>query len=249
MIAGLLGLSSDDVFRRAERERRATARRRRRVQALVGGLALLLVAGGLGWLKQDYLREQYHWRWTMLPDVLTAVDERELKPGEEFTECKNGCPSMVVLPAGSFMMGSTEQASPANRRPQHQVTITNPFAAGKYEVTVAEWQTCVEAGACPPYDWSGLSDRPMGKITWDETNQYVTWLSRVTGKTYRLLSEAEWEYAVRAGTTTIYSFGDDKAELQDYTWYKDNAKGRAHFAGRLKPNGFGLHDMHGNVRE
>ena len=90
-IAGLLGLSSDEVFRRAERERRTTARRRRSAQALVGGLALLLALGGLGWLKQGYLREQYRWRWTMLPDVLTAVEERELKPGEEFTECKNGC--------------------------------------------------------------------------------------------------------------------------------------------------------------
>ena len=89
---------------------------------------------------------------------------------------------MVVLPAGSFMMGSNEEASPADRRPQHQVTTTNPFAAGKYEVTLAEWQTCVEAGACPPYDWSGLSDMPMGKITWDETIQYVTWLSRVTAR-------------------------------------------------------------------
>jgi hypothetical protein len=91
IIAGLLGLSSDEVFRRAERERRATARRRRGVQALVCGLALLLALGGLGWLEQGYLREQYHWRWIMLPDVLTAADERKLKPGGEFTECKNGC--------------------------------------------------------------------------------------------------------------------------------------------------------------
>jgi formylglycine-generating enzyme required for sulfatase activity len=249
VIAGLLGLSSDDVFRRAERERRAATRRRRRVQALVGLLALLLALGGLGWLKQAYLREQSHWRWTMLPDVLTAAAERKLKPGVEFTECKNGCPSMVVLPAGSFMMGSKEEASPANERPQHGVTIAKPFAAGKYEVTVGEWQTCVEAGACPPYDWSGLSDMPMAKVTWDEAVQYVAWLSRVTGKPYRLLSEAEWEYAVRAGTTTLYSFGDDEAELRGYAWYKDNAKGRSHFAGLLKPNGFGLHDMHGNVAE
>jgi formylglycine-generating enzyme required for sulfatase activity len=155
---------------------------------------------------------------------------------------------MVVVPAGGFMMDSNEQASPANERPRHEVRIKNPFAAGKYEVIVAEWQTFVEAGACP-YDWSGLSDMPMGKIRWDEAIQYIGWLSRITGKPYRLLAEAEWEYVVRAGTTTLYSFGDGEAELHDYAWYKDNAKGRAHFAGLLRPNGFGLYDMHGNVAE
>jgi formylglycine-generating enzyme required for sulfatase activity len=228
VIAGLLGLSSDDVFHRAERERRAATRRKRRVQVLVGVLALLLAVVGLGWLKEAFLREQYYWRWTMLPDVLSAAGESKLKPSDEFMECKNGCPSMVVLPAGSYLMGSKEQSNPANEHPQHEVTIAKPFAAGKYEVTVAEWQACVEAGACPPYDWSGLSDMPMGKVTWDDTIQYVTWLSRVTGKPYRLLSEAEWEYAIRAGTATSYSFGDDEAELHSYAWYKENAKGRAH---------------------
>lgn len=121
-------------------------------------------------------------------------------------------------------MGSEEQSNPANEHPQHEVTIAKPFAAGKYEVTVAEWQACVEAGACPPYDWSGLSDMPMGKVTWDDTIQSVTWLSRVTGKPYRLLSEAEWEYAIRAGTATSYSFGDDEAELHSYAWYKETPK-------------------------
>ena len=124
------------------------------------------------------------------------------------------CPSMVVVPAGGFMMDSNEQASPANAASTAiEVRIKNPFAAGKYEVIVAEWQTFVEAGACPPYDWSGLSDMPMGKIRWDEAIQYIGWLSRITGKPYRLLAEAEWEYAVRAGTTTLYSFGDGEAEL------------------------------------
>ena len=84
------------------------------------------------------------------------------------------------------------------------------------------------AAARPPTA-TGLSDKPTVKVSWDDSKQYVTWFSRITGKTYRLLSEAEWEYAGRAGTTTLYSFGDDKAELPDYAWFMDNGKGRTHF--------------------
>lgn len=97
VIAGLLGLSSDDVFRRAERKRRAVARRKRRVQALVGTLAVLLIAAGVGWFKQDYLKEQYYWHTVMGPKVQTSEQVRALKPMDEFTECSNGCPQMVAI--------------------------------------------------------------------------------------------------------------------------------------------------------
>ena len=149
MIAGLLGLSSDDVFRRAERERRAAARRRRRVQGLVAGLAVLLLAVGLGWWKQGYLKEQFHWHTVMGPAVLTAQQERALKPGDEFTECNVSCPTMMVIPAGKFMMGSTNGTGNDDEHPQHEVSI-DALAVGKFEITLAERQLCMDAGACVP---------------------------------------------------------------------------------------------------
>jgi formylglycine-generating enzyme required for sulfatase activity len=88
---------------------------------------------------------------------------------------------------------------------------------------------------------------PATSVSLDDAQQYVAWLSRLTGQRYRLLSEAEWEYAARAGSTTAYSFGDDPATLGDYAWYHDNSKGKAHPVGLKKPNAWGLYDMHGNV--
>jgi hypothetical protein len=146
--AGLLGLSSDEVYRRAERERRSAARRRRRVQALVGVLALLLAAAGAAWLNQDYLKEQYYWRFVMGPEVLTSSEEGALKPGDAFSECEMGCPTMVVLPAGSFAMGSPPGTGQDRERPQHEVTFAKPFAVGKFEVTFEQWDACVATGDC-----------------------------------------------------------------------------------------------------
>ena len=124
IVAGLLGLPSDEVFRRAERERRAAARRRRRVQAAIGALSLLLVAAAIGWLNQDYLKEQYHWQAVMGGKPLTEVQESALKPGEEFTDCALGCPVMVVVPAGTYVMGSDEGME--RERPAHEVTFSKP---------------------------------------------------------------------------------------------------------------------------
>jgi eukaryotic-like serine/threonine-protein kinase len=86
-------------------------------------------------------------------------------------------------------------------------------------------------------------------VSWDDAQSYVAWLSKITGKAYRLLSEAEWEYAARAGSTTRYSFGDDEAELDQYSWYSGNSISRAHPVGQKTPNAFGIFDMHGNVWE
>ena len=266
VIAGLLGLSSDDVFRRAERERHAAARRRRRLQALFGILALLLVLGAIGWFNQDYLKEQYYWRAVMGPNVLTAAEEQALKPGDQFTECQRGCPTMVIIPAGTFTMGSPAGEGQENERPQHEQTIARPFAVGKYELTFAEWDACATAGSCPPLPDSGWGGdaRPVINVSWKEAKEYLAWLSRVTGKTYRLLTEAEWEYAARGGTTTSRFFGDQRAsvdnaysvlfqdpqaELDDYAWHIANAHGSTHPVGEKKPNPFGLYDVYGNADE
>jgi hypothetical protein len=104
-VAGLIGVPSDEILRRADRERRAALRRRRRVQGLFALLVLALALGGLLWLEGPYLWEQYHWFSAMGPNVLRLEGERALKPGSEFTECTGGCPPMMVVPAGKFMMG------------------------------------------------------------------------------------------------------------------------------------------------
>jgi formylglycine-generating enzyme required for sulfatase activity len=231
-------------------ERMATTRKRR-VQTLVGALVLLPATAGVAWLNQDYLRDQYYWIAVMGPTVVTAAEERTLKPGDEFRECASGCPVMVVLPAGQFIMGSPEGRDHVFERPSHAVTIPKPFAVSKYEVTFAEWDACVAAGGCAWHSDSGWGrgDRPAIYVTWDDAKQYVTWLSQFSGKTYRLLTEAEWEYAARAGTTTRYFFGDDEAALGEYAWYGDNSGFTTQPVGKKNPNAFGLHDIYGNVSE
>jgi formylglycine-generating enzyme required for sulfatase activity len=173
------------------------------------------------------------------------------------------CPEMVVVPAGSFMMGSPEsEAGRSNDEgPQRRVTIAKPFAVGKFEVTFAEWDACVSDGGCthkPETSW-GRGRQPVHSVSWDDiTTEYLPWLSRKTGKTYRLLSEAEWEYAARAGTTTPFSFGatisTDQANYNGNVTYGTGRKGvnreKTIEVGSLNtPNAWGLHDMHGNVRE
>ena len=95
----------------------------------------------------------------------------------------------------------------------------------------------------------GRAIRPVINVSWDDVQRYVAWFSRMTGQPYRLLSEAEWEYAARAGTTTLYSFGDDEAALDQHAWYSENSDRQTHPVGEKKPNAFGLYDMHGNVWE
>jgi len=221
------------------------------VQAIVGVLGLLLAAAGVGWLNQDYLREQYYWHFTMQPRVLTPEQEHGLKPGDEFTECARGCPHMLVVPPGKFIMGSTKSEGTDFSQPQHDVAIAQPFAVGKFELTFDEWDHCYAAGGCL---WVsdgnlGRGGKPVMALTWDEAKQYVSWLSKLTHKPYRLLTETEWEYAARAGTRTVYSFGDDESALGDYAWYLANSASGPRPVGTKKPNAFGLYDVHGNVGE
>ena len=181
--------------------------------------------------------------------------ERE-KPGRAFRDCPE-CPEMVVVPAGSFMMGSApgEESRGSDEGPVHRVTIAKPFAVGKYEVTFAEWDACVVAGGCGghrPGDrgW-GRGRRPVINVNWDDAKAYVRWLSDKTGKQYRLPSESEWEYAARAGTTTRYNWGHDigrnRANCDGCGSRWDNEQTAP--AGSFSANPFGLHDMHGNVWE
>jgi formylglycine-generating enzyme required for sulfatase activity len=149
------------------------------VQAALGALAVLLVIAGIGWLNQDYLKEQYYWRFTMKPQVLTPEQERALRPGDEFVECANGCPAMVVVPAGKFTMASEEGVGQERERPQHEATIAKPFAVSKYELTFAEWDACVATGDCPTAldaGW-GRGEQPVINVNWDDAKLYVAWLA------------------------------------------------------------------------
>ena len=187
--------------------------------------------------------------------VLSADEERALKPKDEFQECET-CPRMVVIPAGKFLMGSPpdEKDRMDNEGPLHEVTLSRPFAVGKFEVTFAEWDACVAGGSCRfwanPWDSGWGRDRqPVIDVTWYNAKDYVAWLSKKTGKQYRLLSEAEWEYAARANSATRFHFGDDDSDLGQYAWYRQNSNSRPHPVGQKRPNAFGLFDMHGNVEE
>jgi len=157
--------------------------------------------------------------------------------------------TMVSIPAGTFMMGSTNDESPV-----HSVTISSGFQLGQTEVTKAQWEAVM--GTTP---WAGRllvlddPDSPAVYVSWPDAQEFIVALSRLTGTTFRLPTEAEWEYACRAGTTTEYYFGDSSADLSEYAWWAENADNAgeryAHVVGQLLPNAFGLFDMHGNVWE
>ena len=177
-----------------------------------------------------------------------VVGTYSLRPGETFSDCPD-CPEMVVVPSGNFMMGSpeSEEGRDDDEGPRHLVRIPVSFAVGKFEVTFSEWDACVSDGGCGGYrpedeGW-GRDLRPVIYVDWNDAKRYVSWLSQKTGHVYRLLSEAEWEYVARAGTTTRYHWGDD------YGSDRVADGGKTELVGRYASNRFGLHDVHGNVFE
>ncbi|MFM0501334.1 SUMF1/EgtB/PvdO family nonheme iron enzyme [Paraburkholderia caffeinilytica] len=161
------------------------------------------------------------------------------------------CPIMIALPAGAFAMGSN--TDDPSEKPVHHVTIGAPFAIGKYEVTVEQWNACAAANACQKLTPESNTNKaaPARDLSWEDAQQYVKWLSKTTGKPYRLPTEAEWEYADRGGTTTAYWWGDQmrkgNANCKDCgdPWHKDGPEA----AGSFAPNPVGLYDMNGSVWE
>ena len=192
----------------------------------------------------------------------TERQRRERQPGTRLRDCE-ACPELVVVPSGSFMMGSpdSEWGRFNNEGPQRRVAIMEPFAVGVYEVTFGEWDACVNEGGCNGYQpdgegW-GRGGRPVINVSWDDARAYVKWLSQWTDKRYRLLSESEWEYAARAGTMEPFHTGAtisaDQANYDSsYTYgtgQKGRYRGRTVQVGTFSPNAFGLHEVHGNVWE
>lgn len=181
-----------------------------------------------------------------------TVPER-LAPEGMFRDCPD-CPEMVVIPAGSFQMGCVEgRDCQENEFPVREVTLRS-FALGKTEVTFDEWDACVADGGCPhrPNDegW-GRGTRPVINVSWDDVQTYIKWLNRKSSQTYRLPTEAEWEYAARAGTETAYSWGNDigtgNANCNGCGSQWDGKQTAP--VGSFRASAFGLHDMHGNVWE
>lgn len=217
--------------------------------------------------------------------LATSAQAREAaySPGETFRDAlRDGAsgPEMVVVPGGRFLMGSpaNEKGRDFSEGPQVEITISKPFAVGRYELTWDEWETCVARRGCQDNarkgsratqgpDWSGDAGygrgrRPVINVSRDDAEAYVAWLSAETGETYRLLSEAEWEYAARAGSTGRFSWGDAEPTCDAGRENRANFNGphsvgllagcngrRTEPVGFSAPNAFGLYDMHGNVRE
>ncbi|MFN9315709.1 MAG: SUMF1/EgtB/PvdO family nonheme iron enzyme [Microcystis sp.] len=149
---------------------------------------------------------------------------------------------MVDIPAGKFNMGSNEYE---DEKPIHEV-IVPAFQIGKYPVTQAQYQAVMEKASS---SFSRNSQNPVKSVSKDDAEVFCKQLSKLTGKNYRLPTEAEWEYACRAGTETRFSFGDDESQLGDYAWFIDNSDNVTHPVGQKRPNLWGIYDMHGNVWE
>jgi len=176
-------------------------------------------------------------------------------------------PEMIRISRGGFMMGSESRDS--DEEPVQHVNIGYDFETGKYEVTIGEYKNCVKGGACPQPEWlekgnnynihTGSDDYykkmclndncPIMGVSWHNAKAYAKWLSQKTGKQYRLPTEAEWEYAARAGTTSKWSFGNSEGSLKNYAWYRKNSNSKTHPVGTKQPNPWGLYDVHGNVWE
>jgi formylglycine-generating enzyme required for sulfatase activity len=224
------------------------------------------------------------WFWVLLICISFPAmsSDSPLKSGDVFKDCES-CPELVVIPAGKFLMGDTVYSYPVIRSdgnggtgwhdeqtsgPKHEVTINKPFALGRFELTIEEWDACVKEKACQvivsPFreNWLkglGSGRYPQPGVLYKAGDAYLKWLSQKTGFTYRYPSEAEWEYAARGGTNTLYWWGDEPSRkhsvvsygLRDFTFWGLMGRDFAELAevGSKSPNPFGLYDMLGNLTE
>lgn len=231
--------------------------------SIIGGWLIIAALGVGAYSGYNYL--------TQKPETVFFPDANQtLKTGQEFVDCLE-CPLMVVLPKGEFDMGSPpgwlfgwigkESERRDDEGPVHTVTLNYPLAVGKFEVTFNQWDACVAEGACanrnPNDNTGGAENRPITNISWNDAKQYTQWLSKKTGKNYRLLSEPEWEYAARAGSSEAFSTGKlINPKQANFNWVKSyngsltaKALAKPVPVGSYPANKFGLHEMHGNVFE
>ena len=195
------------------------------------------------------------------PEITTNLDTKiqnkklheELRTHDFPKTFISPCTNMefVLIPTGKFMMGMTKNVSSikkvlcyGNESPSHEVHIEYQFYLGKFPVTQKQWSIIMDKN---PSKYIG-DTKPVTNLSWYDAQEFIKRLNDIEGTNkYRLSSEAEWEYACRAGTQTMYSFGDDNPNSKDYAWYQEYSG--THPVGTKKPNFWGLYDMHGNVRE
>ena len=180
-----------------------------------------------------------------------TVSANNLKSGDTFHDCAD-CPEMVVIPHGSFEMGDLSGGGLERESPVHTVIISKPLAVGKFEISFAEWDLCVDAGGCSyrPDDLNwGRGKRAIGDVSWNDVKEYTVWLSCITEANYRLPSEAEWEYIARAGTRTNYPWGEEIGSGNALCLHCGGSFPQANPVGQFKANKFGIFDTVGSVAE
>ena len=189
----------------------------------------------------------------LLPHHVALGTGTGFEPGAVFRDCAQ-CPELVVVPPGTFRMGDLTGGGDVDEAPVRTVTFAQPFAVARYETTFAQWDACVAAGECRSGVRDigfGRGDRPVILVSWKDAKAYTAWLSRVSGKQFRLPTEAEWEYVARAGSETRYPWGDaigrGNANCDECGSSWDDE--RTAPAGSFPANAFGVHDTIGNVYE
>ena len=191
--------------------------------------------------------------WAVAGMLLSGQTTFADEPGAVIRDCST-CPEMVVVPAGTFRMGDLNGGGDVDEAPVREVNIPRAFAIARFETTFAQWDACAAAGACRQGVSDigfGRGDRPVMLVTWEDAQAFAGWLSEMTGKRFRLPSEAEWEYVARAGSEARYPWGDDVGQSNancdgcGSRWDDE----RTAPAGSLPANAFGVHDMVGNLYE
>jgi formylglycine-generating enzyme required for sulfatase activity len=231
----------NQVVPRLETHRAQREHNQRRCRALVMrstkavGVILVVIAAGISITVQTLAADPLA---KALPEEMLSHPPVRNSIGME----------LKLIPAGTFLMGSANRDS--NERPLHQVTISRPYYLGVTEVTNGQWQAVM---GDVPSKWKN-ADLPVESVIWDDAVAFCKALSalpaeRQAGRVYRLPTEAEWEYACRAGTSTEYSFGDDDLLLDYVAWHEGNSGNQTHPVGQKRPNAWGLYDMYGNVLE
>lgn len=249
------GKNAEEAQRRVRSLRAAAADRNAWQQAS----SLNTVAG-----YEQYLSSFPQGAYTM--QAIAALEKLKPAPGRVFKDCAT-CPAMIVLPPGTAQLGAADNdgAARPNEKPARPVTFADMFAMSVTEVTFDDWQNCVSQGGCaqvPSNNGWGGGNRPVINVTWNDAQAYTTWLSQVTGNDYTLPTEAQWEYAARAGEQSVWQGGSEKAlcafangasSESGLPWAnaacRDPASDRTMPAGTLAANKFGLKDMIGNVGE
>jgi len=219
------------------------------VDIALAGWAIESWAEGLGVAVSGSRLQATVYRSSAAPQVSSPHQQSRqqtpvaLSAGISMREAVTGM-KFVWIPPGEFMMGSNDGSS--NEKPVHRVAIRKGFWMGKFAVTQGELESVM--GNNPSY-FKGDPRLPVESISWHDVQDFIRKVNSRTGKRFRLPSEAEWEYACRAGTTTRYSFGDNEIALNQYGWFEGNSGGRTHPVGEKLPNDWGLYDMHGNLWE